>query len=373
MLCSLLTGSPATLAGGLAPDDADGQAFEQIVQAYHDADQFAGSVLTIKSNEVVYAGGFGPANRSWGIPNDPDTRFRICSLTKQFTATLVMQLVGEGKIDLEDPITTHLPWYRRDTGDRISIRQLLQHMSGLPEPVTMFDQIDDAMAVADDAEQLITQFASGDLQFEPGTSFNYSNADFYVLGAIIEAVDNRTFADALQARILDPLEMNDSGLLRFETVIPRLATGYKRVGETFEHRIFFGQLGYAAAGMYSSANDLGRWNLALLNHTILSKELTEQMFTPVVVEGQTGNYVALGSWVYKRPLPPDRTIAPRIVERRGYIEPFTILNVLCPDEMHAIVILSNNDPSDIHALPYADGLPLDLLQLLYDREATGPK
>jgi hypothetical protein len=95
------------------------------------------------------------------------------------------------------------------------------------------------------------------------------------------------------------------------------------------------------------------------------------MYTPQVMEGNTGSYVGLGSWVYPRPLPPENDVAPRLVERRGYITPFTALSVLCPDDGHAFVVLSNADPCDIHGLPYANGMPLDILLTLYDKPTLG--
>jgi CubicO group peptidase (beta-lactamase class C family) len=355
----------------IAADDVAGR-IEGVVQSYHERGTFDGAILVIEDNEVVYADGFGPANRTWDIDNAADTKFHICSITKQFTAVLVLQLVAEERLTLDDSISDHLSWYRKDTGSAITIKQLLQHMSGLPEPITEFDQLDDAMAVADTPRQLIEQFASGDLLFEPGTAFNYSNADYYVLGTVIEAVTGMSFEQALRERILDPLDMNDTGMRRFEDVVPNMASGYQQADGTFEHRIGFGQLGYAAAGMYSTVEDLGKWNLALLQHRVLSRELTEVMYTPAILPGQSGSYVGLGSWIYNRPLPPDNAVAPRLVERRGYITPFTGLNVLCPDDGHAFVILSNADPCDIHRLPFANGMPLDLLLVLYDRDPAGP-
>ena len=245
-------------------------------------------------------------------------------------------------------------------------------MSGLPEPITEADQIDDALLVTDNPRALIEQFASGDLLFDPGTEFNYSNADYYLLGAIIEAQRGAPFADVLRKRILDPLEMNDTGMRRFENVVEGMATGYMKVDGGYQHHVHFGQLAYAAAGMYSTVEDLGRWNIAMLNHTVLSKEMTELMYTPVVLEGDRGSYVGLGSWIYKRPLPPENAIAPRIVERRGHISPFIALNVICPDDGHAYTVLTNHDPCDLETLPYASGMPLDLLLLLFDREPDGP-
>ena len=367
-LTPLIAASPALGQGGA---DELAARIDRVVESYHDRGEFDGAVQVIHDGRVVYERGWGEADRTWDIGNESGTKFPICSLTKQFTAVLVLQLVGEGKVALDDTISDHLPWYRRDTGGRVTVEHLLRHTSGIPEPITEFDQLDDALLVAEDPRALIERFASGDLLFDPGTSFGYSNADYFILGAIIEAKDGAPFQRSLRDRVLAPLGMEDTGMRRFEAVVPGMATGYRIVDGEPEHRVGFGQLAYAAAGMYSTVEDLGKWNIGLLEHAVLSEELTEMMLTPIVLEGQTGSYVGLGSWVYARPLPPENERAPRLVERRGYIAPFTALNILCPDDGHAFTILSNTDPCDIHRLPYARGMPLDLLLLLYDEAPMG--
>ncbi len=368
----LVIAAATTLASQETNAESRQSLFAAIVESYHERGEFNGAVLAIQDGEVVFSDAVGLADRTWGIPNEPDTKFHICSITKQFTAVLVLQLVEEGKLQLEDAITDRLRWYRSDTGSRITVEQLLRHTSGIPEAITEFDQLDDALEIRNDPRAFIEAFASGDLLFPPGSQFNYSNSDYHLLGAIIEEVEGATFESVLRARVLSPLGMESTGMRRFETVVPRMATGYQFVDGQPEHRMDFGQLRGAAAGMYSTVEDLGKWNIALLEHRLLSREMTERMFTPIVLEGQTGSYVGLGSWVYQRPLPPENEMAPRIVERRGYVMPFTALNVICPDDGHAFVILSNSDPSDIHRLPYANGLPLDVLLALYGRDPIGP-
>ena len=357
--------------GSAARAEEPGADYAALVDAYHARGEFSGAVLVARAGEVVYEGAVGLANREWSVPNGPATRFRIASVTKQFTALLVMRLVEAGRLDLDAPISEVLPYYRADTGARITVRQLLHHTSGLPEEVTSFDQIDDVLSVVDDVPERIRRFCSGDPSFEPGSRFEYSNTDYLVLGAILEQLHGKTFETVLREEILDPLGMDATGLESFEAVVPNRATGYVRVGDRFERRLHFGKLAWAAAGMVSTVGDLFRWNRALMGHELLSEEWTRVMFTPRPAGSSTDNYAALGSWVYSRPLPgSDRR--PRLVERRGYIAPFTALNVLVPEDGHCIVLLANVDPADIHTLPYARGLPLDLLCALYDVPVTPP-
>jgi CubicO group peptidase (beta-lactamase class C family) len=343
-----------------------------VVQNYVRAGDFEGTVLVAERGEIIYEKGFGSANRDSGAPNGPDTRFMIASVTKQFTALLVMQLVGERAIDLDAPISDYLPYYRKDTGATISVRHLLQHTSGLPEGVVEWDQIDDAMVLAGDRPEFVRRFWMGDPTFSPGTDFSYTNTDYGLLGVILEEVTGSSFEDLLSQRILDPLEMKDSGMVAVEMYVPGLATGYVKTENGIETRPYLGQPGYAAAGMFSTARDLFRWNQALLNNELLSPELTTTMFTPIVgINPTTGNYVAFGSWVYERRLSDGQGI--RLIERHGYISPFTALNVVAPDHGHSIIILSNVDPADIHGLSYAPGLPYDLLLALYDLPTEGPQ
>ena len=103
-----------------------------LLKQYYDYGQFNGSVLVADKGKIIYEKGFGMANMEWAIPNQPDTKFRIGSVTKQFTATLILQLVEEGKIKLNGKITDYLPDYRKDTGEKVTIHQLLNHTSGIP-------------------------------------------------------------------------------------------------------------------------------------------------------------------------------------------------------------------------------------------------
>src|SRR5688500_1856382 len=107
------------------------ESIDALLRKYNELRQFNGSVLVADASGVVHKKGYGYANFEWQIPNTPDTRFRLGSITKQFTAMVVLQLVAEGKIKLDDRISTHLPDYRKDTGERITIAQLLNHTSGI--------------------------------------------------------------------------------------------------------------------------------------------------------------------------------------------------------------------------------------------------
>src|SRR6266446_6326232 len=169
------------------------QKIDLLMKRYYDYGQFNGSILVAEKGKIIYEKGFGMANMEWAIPNRPDTRFRVGSVTKQFTATLVLQLVEEGKIKLDGKIGDYLADYRKDTGGRITIHQLLNHTSGIPDYTHRPDFSADISRNPYRVTDFVKKFASGDLEFEPGSKFSYSNSGYSVLGAIIEKVTGKSY------------------------------------------------------------------------------------------------------------------------------------------------------------------------------------
>lgn len=182
---------------------------DEVMRLSHSYGQFNGAVLVAESGRVIYRKGFGLANMEWNISNEPDTRFRLGSITKQFTAMLILQLAEQGKIKLDGKLSDYLPDYRKDTGGRITIHQLLNHTSGIPSytslPGFIADQSRDPYAV----DAFIKKYASRDLEFEPGSKYSYNNSGYFLLGAIIEKITGKTYEQALKESILDPLGMKN--------------------------------------------------------------------------------------------------------------------------------------------------------------------
>src|SRR6266446_522482 len=174
---------------------------EQLMSLYDQYGQFNGAVLVADNSRVIYKKGFGLANMEWNIPNTPGTKFRLGSITKQFTATLILQLVEQGKIKLDGKLSDYLPDYRKDTGAKVTIHNLLSHTSGVPSYTSLpgfFTNVSRNPFAVDD---FIKKYASGDLEFEPGTKFVYSNSGYFLLGAIIEKVTGkRLYANSERLR-----------------------------------------------------------------------------------------------------------------------------------------------------------------------------
>ena len=261
------------------------QKIDTLLKQYHDYKQFNGSILVAENGKVIYKKSFGMANLEWKIPNQPDTKFRIASITKQFTAALVLQLAQEGKIKLDGKITDYLPDYRKDTGGKVTIHQLLNHTSGIPDysarPNFSTEISRTRYAVAD----FVKKFASDDLEFEPGSKYRYSNGGYSILGAIIEKVTAKSYETVLQERILQPLTMTNSGYAHNSSILEKQASSYEKTTAGYVNAQYIDiSIPYAAGSMYSTVEDLYLWDQALYEDKILSAESKRLMFTPGLVD-----------------------------------------------------------------------------------------
>ena len=269
-----------SLVLAVRPQDLAQQA-DELVQAYVKSGDFSGSVLVAKDGKIILKKGYGLANREWSIPNASDTKFRLGSITKQFTSMLIMQLVAEGKIDLEAPMSTYLPKYRKDIGDKVNIHHLLTHTSGIPsytdDQVFMMTKVRNYYK----PEEFVEEFCSGDLKFEPGSEYDYNNSAYFILGFIIEKMTGMTYAEALEERIFKPLGMNDTGYDSYSEIIPKRASGYRVDAKGYENCWFLDMsIPYAAGSLYSTVEDLYKWDRALYTNELLDEKWKKKMFTP---------------------------------------------------------------------------------------------
>ncbi|BDF94040.1 serine hydrolase domain-containing protein [Pseudoalteromonas sp. KAN5] len=159
---------------------------DTFIEQFHDFKQFNGNVLVAKRGEVIFEKSYGYANFEWNIKNTADTKFRIGSITKQFTAMLILQLAQQNKLQLDAPLATYLPDYRKDIANKITIRQILNHTSGLSNYTRAKTFKSDYSRNPYSVDEFIKLLCSDDLLFEPGTQFSYSNSGYFILGAVIE-------------------------------------------------------------------------------------------------------------------------------------------------------------------------------------------
>jgi len=243
-----------------------------------DEDLISGSVLIAKGDAVLVSRGFGPANREYNQPCTPETRFRLASVSKQFTATAIMMLEEAGKLSVEDSLSQYIPDYPR--GGEITLHHLLTHTSG----VINYSRLEDHYRVwcmPHTLEQVIDRFKQKPLQFNPGERWAYSNSGYVLLTYIIEKVSGLTYEEYLKQHIFKPLDMAHSGVDRHTAVIPKRATGHYNDGQGIVQAPYL-DMAYTsgAGGLYATTGDLYKWDRALYGERLISESSKKRMFTP---------------------------------------------------------------------------------------------
>jgi CubicO group peptidase (beta-lactamase class C family) len=282
-LWAILLAVPAAGGWGAANSGTEAVGFDQVVSQYARCGYFQGTVLVAEHGQIVYAKGVGEANFETHTPNTTRTRFGIASLTKQFTAALVLQEVALGRIRLEGAVSDYLPWYRKDTGEQMTVDQLLHHTSGLPADYDDPEFCDTAAARQHyEPLEFAEKSCQPNLVAPPGTQWAYSNCGYVLLGLVLESVTGKHFEDLLKQQLLGPLGMNDTGLDHNDLAQFGGACGYTRhagprytPGPRLDRAHIF-----SAGAMYSSAEDLLRWNQALTSTNFFSEEIRHAMFAP---------------------------------------------------------------------------------------------
>ena len=335
---------------------------DQLLGKYHALKQFNGSALVADANGVILEKGYGFANFEWQIPNTPDTRFRLGSITKQFTSMVILQLAAEGKIKLDEKLTTYLPDYRKDTGDRVTITHLLNHTSGIPSytslPGFFRDKSRDPYEVAD----FVKKYASGDLEFEPGSKYVYNNSGYFLLGAVIEKVTGKPYAQVLEERIFRPLGMKASGYDVSATIIPKRASGYYFAAGEYANAPYVDMtIPYAAGSLYSTVQDLYVWDRALHGDKLLGENLKKQMWTPGLQNYGFG-------WVITTSKLDDGKTEVATVTHGGGIHGFNTLLVRIPEKKELVVLLDNTSRGD-----KLDAIASGVLSILHGIEPKTPK
>jgi CubicO group peptidase (beta-lactamase class C family) len=308
---------------------------DELMKVYNSYRQFNGAVLVAENGKVIFKKGYGMANMEWNIPVETDTKFRLGSITKQFTSMLILQLVQDGKIKLEGKLTDYMPDYRKDTGDRITVHQLLNHTSGIPSYTGLPNFFQDISRDPYSVSDFVKKYTSGDLEFEPGSKMAYNNSGYFLLGAIIERVTGKRYEEVLKERILDPVGMKNTGYDNHAPILAKRAAGYERRPSGFINAPYLDMsLPYAAGSLYSTVEDLYLWDQALYTDKLLSPQLKELMFKPGM-----SNY-AYGWVVRKTTLGGEGDPVP-IIEHGGGINGFNTLITRMPDTRNLIVLLNN--------------------------------
>lgn len=301
---------------------------DELVGAYMKQNRFMGSVLAAKGGRILLAKGYGYANLEHEVPNSPQTKFRLGSITKQFTAALILKLEEQGKLSTADLVSKYYP-EAPEAWKSLTIHHLVTHTSGIPNYTALPDygpKMRDKVKLAD----MIARFRDKPLEFEPGTKFKYSNSGYFLLGYIIERASGESYESFLKKTIFDPLDMQASGYDWDTTILKHRAAGYEMGPDRKPRNAAYLDMGqpYAAGSLYSTVEDLYRWDRALYTEKLLAKKTLEKMFTP-----ERDNY-AYGFIV-------DKQFNRRRISHGGGINGFTTQIARYPDDDVCVVVLNN--------------------------------
>ncbi|MTW13117.1 serine hydrolase [Pseudoduganella eburnea] len=312
---------------------------DRIAKQYHALGQLDGSVLVADHGKVIYHRAFGLANREWQIPNTTDTAFRVASLTKQFTATLVMQLAEQGKLRLDDPIGKYVPELNREIGQRVTLHQLLNHTSGIVDyanfPGFWANRLGEKVPKAD-----FIAIMNRPLEFEPGSQAHYSSSNYTLLGWVIEKQTGKTFSEALDSMVLRPLGMQRTAYDAPDRIIARRAFGYVRALGEYRPAdpLWIPNIG-AGGGVASTTGDFFKLDRALAGDKLLKPESKRKMFTPYIKDDVWGDLGYGYGWMIGT-----RTIAGKrrlVHEHGGNGNGFRTLVTRYPEEGKLVVIFLN--------------------------------
>jgi CubicO group peptidase (beta-lactamase class C family) len=244
------------------------------------ADKFAGAVIVAKDGKAIFTGAYGMADREKKIPNTLETKFRIGSMNKMFTATSILQLVQTGKITLTDPFGKYIADYpNKDFASKVTIQQLLTHTGGTGD--IFGPEFDAHRKELRTLQDYVNLYGKRSLEFEPGSRWEYSNYGFLVLGVVVERVSGKSYYDYVSENVYGPAGMAASGSLTEDQSVPNRSVGYTRFGsnglrpntDTLPYR------GTSAGGGYSTVGDLLRFANALTGHRVLNTQNTELLTT----------------------------------------------------------------------------------------------
>jgi CubicO group peptidase (beta-lactamase class C family) len=292
-----------------------------------------GAVLVARDGQILVDKGYGSANLEWKIANDGDTKFRLGSVTKQFTAAALLLLQERGKLKLDAPVKTYVPdapaaW------DKITVHHLLTHTSGIPS-LTSFDDFQKQKTLPATLASLIARFRDKPLEFEPGTKHKYSNSGYILLTEVVEKASGQSYTAFVTENIFKPLGMADTGYDSHALVIPRRASGYTpRVAGIVVNADYVDMtIPQGAGALYSTTHDLLKWQLGLFGGKLLKPESLKAYRTPFKDDYALGVVVSTKDGA-------------TTIEHGGGIEGFNTWLGHDPDRKLTVVVLANlNGPA----------------------------
>jgi CubicO group peptidase (beta-lactamase class C family) len=353
---------------GALSDKKKAHEIDTLLKTYYKQGLFDGSVLVARKGEIVYKNAYGIANREWDVPMTTETKFKIGSISKPFTALIILQLVNEGRLSLEGTIADYLPLYQGKGKDQITIGQLLTHTSGLLDCIPA-EQEAVKERLYHSLEDLLHYSEEADLYFEPGTGFHYSNLGYSMLALIAEHVTQTSFGQLLKERIFDPVGMADSKQDMDLLLEKRLATGYEYdLLNGYENTTFFDN-SYAAGagGITSTVDDLYKWYLALQSGEIISGALREKMYMPSK-KGACGY-----GWFINEKVIDNSKDTIRIIDHTGSVNGFGSYIAQIPEDSIVVIVLKNARTHNYIRPAFSATIGQEIISLLYNEAVKTQK
>ncbi len=300
---------------------------DNYLQAYCKIDRFSGSILVARNDKIITNKGYGMANFELQVKNNPQTKFRLGSITKQFTAMAIVQLEERGLLNTNDPISKYIPDY--PNGDKITIRHLLTHTSGIPS-FTSFPEFEHDKILPTTPLQIIDKFKNKELLFQSGTEFKYSDSGYIILGYIIEKVTGKSYQEYLDENIFKPLNMSNTDYDNPKIILKNRASGYDYVdGILYNADYNDMSLPFAAGALYSTTEDLYKWDRALYKDILVKDSSLTRIFTPYKKNYGYGWFV-------------DDYYSHKKIWHDGYIDGFSAIITRFVDDNICIIILCNS-------------------------------
>jgi len=309
--------------------------FDKLLSAQFKPGETGCAALVAIKGQIVYKKAFGMANLELNVPMQSDMVFRVGSITKQFTAIAILQLMEQGKLSLQDEITKYIPDYPTQAY-KITIEHLLTHTSG----TTSYTNVPEFQSyVKEDLKpaEAIEKFRNLPMEFAPGTKWNYNNSGFFLLGYIIEKASGKSYQEYIEENLFKPAGMTNSLYGSDRKIVKNRAYGYQSDGDKTANADYLSMLlPYSAGSIMSTVEDLYKWNRALLANKLVRKETLEKAWTEYKLSDGKGTYYGYG-W-FLRQLMGSPTI-----EHGGAINGYLCNSLYLPKEDIFVAVFSNNN------------------------------
>jgi CubicO group peptidase (beta-lactamase class C family) len=324
------------------------------------------AALVAKNGQIIYNKAFGMANLELNVPMQPDMIFRIGSITKQFTAVAILQLMEQGKLSLQDDITKFIPDYPTQAYT-ITIENLLTHTSGIKSYTSISDYFKNVRKDMK-PEEIIDMFKNQPMEFAPGTKWNYNNSGFFLLGYIIEKITGKTYAEYIQENFFTPLGMTSSCYGSDTRIIKNRASGYQQGNDGPENSDYCSMTQpYSAGAIMSTVGDLYKWHQAVHSYKLVKKETIDKAFTEYKLANGEGTGYGYGWFLSQLQGSPT-------IEHGGGIYGYLTSSIYLPEEDVFVALFSNStgkapEFTALNMAAMAIGKPLNTNEITLD-EAT---